>query len=124
MVALRPDPLRRWLVGRFVTPEKRLLDGLIISVPQGFLLNLLMVDRWRDMARVGLTIVWPDARWLTQRHRMAGVGRLHPRLWHLGRLVGYVLALLKRSSPGMRQHLQPRKKPLPDIRATYTGGDR
>ena len=101
MATLRPDPFRRWLVNRFVTPERRLLnDHLTISVPQGFLLNLLMVDRWRDLARVGLAMLWPDTQWLTQRHRMAGAGRLHPRLWHLSRLLRYVLALLKRPQPG------------------------
>lgn len=101
MAALRPDLLRRWLVHCFVTPEKRLLNhSLTISVPLGFLLNLLMVDRWRDLARVGLAILWPDAQWLTQRHRMAGAGRLHPCLWHLSRLVRYVLALLKCSPLG------------------------
>jgi glycosyltransferase involved in cell wall biosynthesis len=121
MVALRPDPLRRWLVSHFVTPEKRLLNDLTISVSKGFLLNLLMADRWQDLAHVCLSMLWPDTQWLSQRHRMAGVGRLHPRLWHLRRLVRYVLALLKRSSPGMRQHLQPGKKPLPDIQASYTG---
>ena len=58
-----------------------------------------MVDRWRDLARVALTMLWPDTEWLIQRHRMARAGHLHPRLWHLGRVLGYAMALLKRS-PG------------------------
>lgn len=100
---IHSDPLRCWLVNCFVTPEKRLLnDHPTISVPQGFLLNLLMADRWRDLARGGLAMLWPDTLWLSQRYRMAGAGRVHPRLWHLGRLVRYVLALLKRSPPGTR----------------------
>jgi len=71
-------------------------DDLAINVPQGFLLNLLMVDRWRDLARVGLAMLWPDVEWLSQRHRMSEAGRLQLRLWHLGRVLRYVLALLKR----------------------------
>jgi hypothetical protein len=96
--ALGPNPLRSWLIGRLVTPERLLGDDLPrISVPRGFLLNLLMMDRRRDMALAVGRALWPEEEWLRQRMAMAGCSGQSARLWHLRRLGGYLLDLFRSS---------------------------
>jgi glycosyltransferase involved in cell wall biosynthesis len=99
LVALRPDPLRLWLVRRFVSPDRLLgADLPSINVARGFLLNALMFDRRRDFARAALRAVWPEHAWLRQRMAMAGCSDRSPRLWHLKRLGSYLVGVFRRGS--------------------------
>ena len=97
---LCPDPLRLYLVRRIVNPELLLQSQTPrINIARGFLLNVLMIDRWRDLLKIGFRSIWPDALWLKQRMEMAGASPGNARLWHLRRLGRYVTQALR---PGRR----------------------
>ena len=77
---LSPSRLRGWLLGRFanahtVVEMRDLRNGLLRYV---FL--LLLVDRFRDAARLVFRTLWPEQEWLAARYGNAGS---RTRLRHL-----------------------------------------
>lgn len=66
--ALRPSRRRRWLIGRFVTPERVLAGHDLRAGWQRFLLLLLLVDRKRDMGKLVGRTLWPEPEWLAARY--------------------------------------------------------
>jgi len=82
---LAPSPLRRSILRRFVDPE-RILEVLKLTAgPERLLLQLALVDRPWDAARLALHAVVPDREWLTLRYGLEeapGWRILLQRLWH------------------------------------------
>ncbi|MCZ7669984.1 MAG: nucleotidyltransferase family protein [Chloroflexi bacterium] len=66
--ALRTSRRRRWLIGRFVTPERVLAGHDLRAGWQRFLLLLLLVDRKRDMGKLVGRTLWPEPEWLAARY--------------------------------------------------------
>jgi hypothetical protein len=81
LLSLRPSALRRLLIKRFVTPESVLAGHDIRHGWQRYLLLLLLVDRFRDRARLIFRTLWPEEEWLTARYGAPTTHRQH--LWRL-----------------------------------------
>ena len=65
---IRPSALRRWLLRRFVTPERVLAGQDWRHGWQRYVLLLLLVDRKRDMIRLVFRTLWPEREWLAARY--------------------------------------------------------
>lgn len=82
---LRPSPLRRWLLKRFISPQN-LVEGMEFSSgPKRFIFLLTLVDQPAD----ALYLIWraliPDHTWLTLRYGLqdAPTWRIWlQHLWH------------------------------------------
>lgn len=84
-LALRPSRLRRWLLGRFVSPQSLLAGRDIRSSPLRFVFLLLLVDRPADAARLVLRAVFPERQWFILRYQLEDASNLRiwlQRLWH------------------------------------------
>ena len=84
LTRLNPSARRMRLIRRFVTPESVLAGRDITSGWRRFLLLLLLVDRWRDAAKLVFRTLWPEPEWLEARYggKVGHVG-------HLVRMVRY-----------------------------------
>ncbi len=79
---LRPSRLRRWLIGRFVSPQRVLAAQDVRSGRARYALLLLLVDRPWDMAYLIFRTLWPEREWLAARYGAPPVS--HGRhLWQL-----------------------------------------
>lgn len=79
---LRPSRLRRWLIGRFVSPQKLLAAQDVRSGRARYALLLLLVDRLGDMAYLVFRTLWPEPEWLAARYGPTKAGRWH-HLWQV-----------------------------------------
>ena len=77
---LRPSPLRRWLLSLLVNTRSLLAMRNLTRGPQRLVLQLLLVDRRRDAARLFWRALWPEDDWLTARY---GRRDVRTRCWHL-----------------------------------------
>lgn len=80
---LKPSPLRRRLLRRFVNPETIVAAADWRQSYGRQLLLLLLVDRPRDMARLTARAVWPEREWLAARYGPAAGRSRH--LWQIMR---------------------------------------
>ena len=82
---LRPSPLRRWVLEKFVTPQG-LCDGLVIREgPIRFIFLLTLVDKPLDALRLVWRTFFPDRRWFTLRYGLQNAPQwrvLQNRLCH------------------------------------------
>ena len=83
--ALRPSRLRRWILGRFVSPQSLIERRDIRQSLLRFVFLLLLVDRPVDAARLVLRSVFPDRQWFVLRYQLEDASNLRiwlQRLWH------------------------------------------
>jgi hypothetical protein len=72
LAELAPSAVRRRMLSRFAPPN-RIAEGLEISSgPARFLFLLLLVDRFRDAARLSWRGLFPDRTWLSLRYGKPG----------------------------------------------------
>ena len=82
---LRPSPLRRWILSRFVSPWSLVIGIRISSGPLRFLFQLALVDRPADAFTLTWRAIIPDREWLVLRYGLqnAPIWRVWlQRLWH------------------------------------------
>jgi len=85
---LRPSLLRRWLLSLLVNPRSLLEMRNLTRGPQRLVLQLLLVDRPRDAARLFWRALWPEEDWLAARY---GCRDVRTRCRHLlGALQGKI----------------------------------
>ncbi len=85
---LGANPLRRYALGWFVNQQTIFSKHSRKSTRLRFLLQLVLVDRGQDLARLLYRTLFPEAEWLTRRY---GQATLQTRLAHLARaLVGKI----------------------------------
>jgi hypothetical protein len=65
---LRPSPLRRWLLSLLVNTRSLLEMRNLTRGPLRLVLQLLLVDRPRDAARLFWRALWPEEDWLSARY--------------------------------------------------------
>lgn len=68
LTMLRPSPLRRHLIARFVSPEWVLAGRDLRNGRARYLFLLLLVDRPRDMLYLVFRTLWPEAEWMQARY--------------------------------------------------------
>ncbi len=82
---LRPSPLRRWILRRFISPQN-LMEGIKISSgPKRFVFLLALVDKPSGALYLIWRALMPDRKWLTLRYGLqdAPVWRIWlQRMWH------------------------------------------
>ena len=66
--ALRPPAWQRFVFGTIVQPEMALNGSDTLSSPLRFIVLLLLVDRWRDRAKLIWRALWPTAKWREARY--------------------------------------------------------
>lgn len=81
---LQPGRLRRWLIGRFVSPQSLLAGRDVRSGRARYLLLLLLVDRPRDMLYLIFRTLWPEAEWMAARYGQKPVSRWR-HIWNVVR---------------------------------------
>ncbi len=79
---LRPSPLRRWLLRRFVTPDSILAGRNLQDSRWRYLFLILVVDRPLSVLQLMRRTLWPDRDWLVARY-----GENPGRLRHLKNLL-------------------------------------
>ncbi|MCB8920905.1 MAG: nucleotidyltransferase family protein [Ardenticatenaceae bacterium] len=80
LAQLRPSRLRRWLIGRFVSPESVLAGRDLRNGRMRHLFLLILVDRLRDMAYLVFRTLWPESEWMQARYGGKQVSRWR-HLW-------------------------------------------
>ncbi len=65
---LRPSPLRRWLLSLLVNARSLLEMRNLTRGPLRLVLQMLLVDRPRDAARLFWRALWPEDDWLAARY--------------------------------------------------------
>jgi hypothetical protein len=73
LARLRPSPLRRWLLRLFVNERSLLAMRNLTRGPLRLVLQLLLVDRPRDAARLFWRALWPEDGWLAARYGRSDV---------------------------------------------------
>ena len=68
LARLRPSPLRRWLLSLLVNERSLLEMRNLTRGPLRLVLQLLLVDRPRDAARLFWRALWPEDDWLAARY--------------------------------------------------------
>lgn len=78
---LAPSPLRRWLLRLFINEGSLLGMRDLTRGPARFMLQLLLVDRLGDAARLLGRAIWPEAAWLALRYGAATPAIRARHLW-------------------------------------------